>query len=239
MARKFNVFSPEIVTYVGENFEWVVNPNELPAGTKSIRVIPSNGGWPLDQLHYDVTPQAPASANVTSGNGGDTYEFECKPPASNVTTQEIIVACAAPFDVNTDVTVPPGQYFIWENSSNSPAVIRPDAANSNFWPLGRQLHVVPANDFLHVHVPDDAVEDQAYPIVVTAGFAKPHPMTQPKIIVQSDGGDKRKRRKKAKKKAAAKKNVRVGRKAAPAAKKKAAPAKKKAVPAKKKKKSKR
>ncbi|HEX4008269.1 MAG TPA: hypothetical protein VHX60_18990 [Acidobacteriaceae bacterium] len=242
MQRQFNVFSPVIVVYEGESFDWVVNPAEL--GTASaITVLPAEGTWPLDKPSYTVTPGTPVKAKVIGNVGAD---FMCDPPALNVTTQKIITTpCAADGPCNGAV-VAPGNYFIWLNETADTLMAEPDPANSNYWPLPQPKYAVPPKSWIAVEVPAYASAG-SYPVIIANKLGAPQcpQLGQPVIIVQSNGGPpgRKKPKKPAKKSAPAKKKAApakksASKKTAAKASKKVAPARK-PVTAKKKKKSKR
>lgn len=186
--RQFNVYSKQIVVQPSEQFEWVVNPAEIPTGYSDVTVQGSGFGWPLDQPSYNVTPTAPATATVNSNAARSQVTFQCTPPAQEVTTQTIIVACAAPFDVCDEVNVMPGDHFFWKNTSNQEVTIKPDPANASFWPLPDQQYVVPAGDILHLQIPDDATANSYTLDISPSGLCGMILTGQPKIIVGSSQG---------------------------------------------------
>jgi hypothetical protein len=190
MTRQFNVFSPIIVVYEGETFQWVVTQAELGKAS-SITVEPADDDWPLDQPSYTVTPLAPATAKVTGNVGAD---FECDPPANNVAEQKIITTATPAGPACNGVTVAPGNYFIWLNEEADTVIIRPSAANANYWPLPQPHYAVPPNSWIAVAIPADAAEG-SYPVTVTDKAGQPQclQLGQPIIIVQSDGAGGRKR----------------------------------------------
>jgi hypothetical protein len=181
--RNINVFSELVVVWPTETFSWVVNSAEIPTGSSSIVV--SSSDWPLPESSYTVTPEA--GVTVTVGQDpGEQGTFQCNPPAPNVGTQRFLVASQVPVSVCNNVSVTPGDYFLWENSNAEPVVITPDESNENFWPLPDQEHEVPANGWLALQVPSDA-RDGDYTLVVTSanGGAVCPEAAQPKIIIQS------------------------------------------------------
>lgn len=178
MPRRFNVFSPEVVVFENETFEWEVTSQEDPSGS-AMQVSPASGQpWPLNSPSYSVVPGTPSVATVTGACGTESI-FQCTPGAPNVSSQKIIVGCG-PFDVCGEVSVGPGQHFVWRNQSDAPVTISPSPANSNYWPLKHPHHTVPAHGHLAVHMPGEARSGQSYTLVAT-GCSQ---LGQPKIIVQ-------------------------------------------------------
>lgn len=185
MTRQFNVFSPIIVVFEGETFQWTVNGAEL-GKSPQIVVKPSAGSWPLDKPSYTVTPTAPATAKVT-GNIGTG--FICDPPANNVGTQKIITTPKPAGPACDGTVVAPGNYFIWLNETAETLMVAADVTNPNYWPLPQPRYAVPPHSWIAVAVPADAVEG-SYPVSVTDKTGKPQcpQQGQPIIIVQSDAG---------------------------------------------------
>jgi hypothetical protein len=190
MTRQFNAFSPVIVVYEGETFQWVVTQAELGKAS-SITVGPAEDDWPLDKPSYTVTATTPATAKVTGNVGAD---FECKPPANNVTEQKIITTPNPAGPACDGATVAPGNYFIWLNDTADTLIIRPSPSNPNYWPLPQPHYAVPPNSWIAVAIPAQATEGN-YPITVTNKAGQPQcpQLGQPIIIVQSDGAGKPKR----------------------------------------------
>ena len=181
--RQFNVFSELVVPYPGETFLWVVNQAEIPTGNTSITV--ESDDWPLTEASYVVTPGTGTQATADQ-DPGEEATFACTPPAPNVETQTLALAAQPPVSICVDVTVVPGDYFIWENTTNATLTITPDDNNDNYWPLPGQQHQVPANGWLALQIPEDA-EDGNYTLVVAmegGGTACPE-LAQPKLIIQS------------------------------------------------------
>jgi hypothetical protein len=179
--RKFNVFSELVVPYPGEVFEWVVFANEITPGNT---VTVSSTAWPLTAPSYPVQPGHPVAATVANTPGAQGT-FACSPPANNVTTQTIVVASQPPISICNNVNVIPGDYFIWENTNTKPVLIKPDEANTNFWPLPSQEHVVPANGYTAVLIPTDATENSYSLVITMEGAAVCPDNAQPKIIIGS------------------------------------------------------
>jgi hypothetical protein len=177
-SRQFNVFSEIVVPYPGETFEWVVNAAEIPSGNS---VTVSSSDWPLALPSYTVAPGQGTSA--TAKGSGSASTFACSPAATNVSTQNIVLASQAPISICSNVNVLPGDYFIWENNTPKPVLIAPDTNNSNFWPLESGQHEVPPNGWLAVMVPTEA-EDGEYALTVSTEGAGVCPQAgQPKIII--------------------------------------------------------
>ena len=180
--RQFNVFSPLVVLFPGETFQWIMNKAEGP----SVTVQPSPGtSWPLDKPSYVVAPNAPATAKVI---GGTNATFACTPPANNVTTQKIILTARVAGPACDGASVEPGGYFIMLNESAETLMIAPDPANANYWPLPQPRYAVPPNSWIAVAVPSDAANG-SYPVTVTDKLGVPQcpQQGQPIIIVQSNG----------------------------------------------------
>jgi hypothetical protein len=182
--RSFNVYSEQIILWAGEVFNFILNANEVSTGDS---VVLTSSDWPLPPGPYTVkagTPFAVTAGTVLGAQG----TFTCTPPAPDVTTQTVMIA-AVKVDICTDVSVNPGEHFIWENAQSSPVLISPDPDNDNFWPLPDQEHWVPAKGWLVVQVPADAQSGTNYTIKLTMN-GKPfscNPMgTQPKIIIGSN-----------------------------------------------------
>jgi hypothetical protein len=180
--RKFNVYSPVVVVVPNENFEWVLNSAEAP----SVTVQPVSS-WPLNQNSYPVTAGTPVQATVAAGAAKGTYSFSCTPPAPNVGSQQIVIAARHFIDPCSDVSVMPGDYFVWKNSGTDGVTIVPDPANPNFWPIGDQHHYIKGGGHHAVQVPANAAAG-SYSLLLTfdggGGCAQD---TQPKLIVGSGG----------------------------------------------------
>ena len=184
--RQFNVFSPLVVVYQNETFQWIVTPKEL-GSSSNVVVQPSGpGAWPLDQPSYTVTPNAPATAKVIGGAGSG---FTCTPPATNVTAQKIVTTPRAAGSACNATTVAPGDYLIWLNDSADTLFTAPDPNNDNYWPLPQPQYAVPPHSWIAVAVPSEAASG-SYPITVTDKLGQPQCLThtQPIIIVQGGGG---------------------------------------------------
>lgn len=181
--RKFNVYSPLIVVYPGETFEW-----ELAAGEAPSVVVSPTSSWPLTAPSYTVTAGTPLQATVqgTLDVPGE-FTFQCDPSAPNVTTQTIALTAAGEFDVCGDVSVNPGNYFIWKNNTAGDVTITPDT-DDGFWPLPSQSHVVQAGNAKAVLLPGTADKNKEYPLTLTFATGDGCPQaTQPKIIVGGSG----------------------------------------------------
>jgi hypothetical protein len=183
--RSFNVFSELVVLWPNEQFSWVVNQNELGSGSSvQVTVSPSDLLTPAGP--YTVTPTTPVSA--TASGTAEQGTITCNPPAPDVTTQTIIIA-AVKADICGDVSVNPGDHFIWENTQKSPVLVSPDPTNDDFWPLPDQEHWVPANGWLVAQVADTAMPNMSYVLQLSMN-GQPfncNPMgTQPKLIVGSN-----------------------------------------------------
>lgn len=177
--RQFNVYSALVVVVPGEPFDWVANTAE---GTQV--TVNAGGNWPLDKNQYTVTPTTPAPASVNSGAAAGSYSFSCDPAAPNVQSQALIVAALDFVDPCSDVTVIPGEYFIWLNDTGSAVTIAPDPANDDFWPFESQSHTISAHGHLAVQIPPDADAGKTYNLVVTyEGGGGCTQNTQPKLIV--------------------------------------------------------
>jgi hypothetical protein len=182
--RSFNVFSELVVVWPGEQFNWVVNQDELGSGTSAqVTVSPSSLLTPVGP--YIVTPATPVSATASATPGQGT--ITCNPVAPGIATQTIIVA-AVKADICGDVSVDPGDHFIWENKQTSPVLVSPDPTNDAFWPLPDQEHWVPANGWLVAQIPADAKSGMSYTLQLTMNgkaFSCSPMAAQPKIIVGS------------------------------------------------------
>ncbi len=180
--RKFNVYSPLIVVVPSENFEWMLNPAEAA----SVTVQPVNT-WPLNQNSYSVTAGTPVQATVSATAVKGAYPFSCTPSAPNVTAQQIVVAARTFVNPCSDVSVMPGDYFVWKNDNTSGVTIVPDPNNRNFWPIGDQHHYIEAAGHHAVQVPANAAAG-SYDLVVTFdGGGGCTQDTQPKLIVGGSG----------------------------------------------------
>jgi hypothetical protein len=184
LPRQFNVFSPVVVVYQNETFQWIVTAQEL-GSSSSIVVQPSGGAWPLDKPSYTVTAAAPVTAKVTGTAGAG---FTCNPPPTNVTAQKIVTTPRAAGSACNATTVAPGDYLIWLNDSTDTLFIAPDPGNANYWPLPQPQYAVPPNSWIAVAVPSEAANG-SYPITVNDKLGQPQCLThaQPIIIVQSNG----------------------------------------------------
>ena len=190
IVRQFNVYSEEIVVHPSEQFQWIVDEAEV-SSSGEVTVEGSGPSWPLDEPSYNVTPTAPATAAVNSNAGRSQVNFQCSPPAENVTTQTIIVACAEPFDVCDPVNLLAGDHFFWKNTLGEDVTIKPDPRNAEFWPLPDQQYVVAAGSTLHLQIASDATaETYNLDVTTSSGPACGDKLTgQPKIIVGSSQGE--------------------------------------------------
>jgi hypothetical protein len=181
--RQFNVYSTLVVPVPNETFEWTATSAE---GSVEVSAL-AQSTWPLTGTSYTV----PAGGTTTATAGptaGVAASFQCNPPATDVTSQAIVIASQGFISFCSDVNVGPGNYFVWQNTTSTGVVITPDPANPNFWPLESQQHTVPPNGYLTVEVPEDA-EDGEYPLALTlegGGAACPEEANQPKIVVVSN-----------------------------------------------------
>jgi hypothetical protein len=182
--RSFNVFSELVVVWPGEQFNWAVNQDELGSGTSAqVTVSPSSLLTPVGP--YNVTPTTPVSATASGTPGQGT--ITCIPVAPGVAKQTIVVAVVKA-DICGDVSVDPGDHFIWENKQTSPVLVSPDPTNDAFWPLPDQEHWVPANGWLVAQIPADAKSEMSYTLQLTMNgkaFSCSPMGTQPRIIVGS------------------------------------------------------
>lgn len=186
-TRSFNVFSERIVVWPGESFKFGVYPSEVGTGAEIEVTISGVSLTPSGP--YNVSPTGPVT--VTAPGTAAEGTITCAPPDPGVTTQNIIVA-ALKADVCGDVQVNPGDYFIWENTQESPVLITAAPGNENFWPLPDEEHVVPANGWLPLQIPTDAIvndeENPACELKLTVNgkdFICNPRGTQPRIIVGS------------------------------------------------------
>jgi hypothetical protein len=181
--RTFNVFSPVIVVYEGEQFNWTVNQAELGSATEIV-VSPVAGVWPLEKPSYTVKANALTPATVTGNVGAD---FRCSIKAPNITTQKIITTPKPAKTACNQVNVAPGNYFIWLNETADTQIIRPDSSNPNYWPLPQPHYAVPPNSWIAVQVPSGATFGN-YPVTVhdKGGLSQCTELTQPIIIVGSN-----------------------------------------------------
>jgi len=180
--RKFNVYSPLVVVVPNENFNWVLNSAEAA----SVTVQPVNS-WPLNQNSYSVTAGTPVQATVPAGAVKGTYSFSCTPSAPNIDSQQIVVAARHFIDPCSDVSVMPGDYFVWKNDNTSGVTILPDPSNPNFWPIGDQHHYIQAAGHHAVQVPSHATAGTYNLLVTFDGGGGCTQATQPKLIVGGSG----------------------------------------------------
>jgi hypothetical protein len=180
--RKFNVYSPLVVVVPNENFDWVLNSAEAA----SVTVQPVNN-WPLSQNSYSVTAGTPVQATVSATAVKGTCFFSCTPAAPNVATQQIVVAALHFVNPCSDVSVMPGDYFVWKNDNASGVTIVPDPNNPNFWPIGDQHHYIEAAGHHAVQVPANAAAGSYTLLVTFDGGGGCTAATQPKIIVGGSG----------------------------------------------------
>jgi hypothetical protein len=187
--RYFNVFSERIVVGPGEEFGLMVNPSEM--GTDDGIGVTVTGVSLTPGGPYDVEPKKPVT--VTAPNTAGQGTITCDPAPPGVETQNIIVASLM-VSVCTSVQVDPGDYFIWQNPNDEPVLIKADPSNINDWPLPDEEHEVPANGWLPLQVPIDAIltneqDNPAYLLKLTVNgkdFDCNPSATQPKLIVGSN-----------------------------------------------------
>jgi hypothetical protein len=188
MPRPFNVYSPIIVVTANETFDWVVNASELRGGAEYVTVnVPQ-----LSPTPYKVKPGTPTPATVPPTANG-ILTFSCDPPATNVTRQQIVIAAVAFVDPCAEITLTPGDYFVWKNGKTDQAVtITPDPSNTSFWPIEGHDHAIAAGGHHAVQISPYAILNQEYGLVVTyadgSGCVGTKDTGQPKIIVGSGGG---------------------------------------------------
>lgn len=161
MPRQFNVFSPLVVPVPGETFDWVATTNE---GNVTVSPTP-NTTWPLTGPSYPV-PKGGSHSATAKGTAGATGTFVCDPVAPNMETQTIVIASQDFIPCCSDVKVQAGDYFVWQNTTSTPVVMKPDETTGNWWPLDGEGHMVPANGYLTLLVPAGA-EDGTYQLSVT------------------------------------------------------------------------
>ncbi|HTW47376.1 MAG TPA: hypothetical protein VMD92_05475 [Acidobacteriaceae bacterium] len=186
MQRAFNVFSPTITAYAGEQFAWTVNPAEL--GTYAeIKISSTDANWPLTPKTYSVTPGSNLVATVSSNAAGTQATFNCTPSAPN--PQTIYVAHRCSGSPCNGATVAPGGHIIWTNDSADVLIVTPDPKNANYWPLDTPAYAIPPNSWLTLEISAAAALGKSYGIIVTtASGANPCDILgQPIIIVQSNG----------------------------------------------------
>ena len=163
MQRQFNVYSPLVVTWQGEEIEWVVTQKELGTAP-SVTVSPlPNGSWPFENPSYTVTPGTPVRAKVT-GNLG--VGFQCSPTAPNVNAQKIEITPHPGKGPCDSVSGYQGNYFVWINDLDETIVVKPNPNNSNYWPLASQQYAVLEQSWLAVEIPADA-QPGNYGIAIT------------------------------------------------------------------------
>jgi hypothetical protein len=183
MTRQFNVYSALVVPVPNETFEWVATSAE---GSVEVSAL-AQSTWPLTGTSYSVP--AGGTTSATAGpTAGVAASFQCNPPATDVTSQAIVIASQGFISFCSDVEVDPGDYFVWENTTSTAVVIKPNPENPNFWPLESEMHTVPPNGWVTVLVPENA-EDGEYPLVLTlegGGAACPDLANQPKIVIGSN-----------------------------------------------------
>lgn len=187
MIRNINVYNALVVVSLGEKFNWVGTPGELPSGASIVVAQSGTDPWPLDQTSYTVTSSAPSvEAQVARDHAHlGTFSFACTPANPNVTDPQTLVVIKNPnCQPCDDVTVAPGGYFVWVNEDREAVFISPDPANTNFWPLPDDQYEVAPQDWLIVHVPDDAAPGD-YNLVVTGPDkgGRCDRQTQPKLSV--------------------------------------------------------
>jgi len=180
--RKFNVYSPVIVVVPGENFDWVLNSAEAP----SVTVQPATS-WPLNQNSYSVTAGTPAQATVAASATKGAYSFSCTPADPNVGSQKIVVAARQFINPCSDVSVMPGDYFIWKNENTGGVTIEPDPGNSDFWPIEGQHHYIQGGGHHAVQVLPNAGAGSYNLVVTFDGGGGCTQATQPKLIVGGSG----------------------------------------------------
>lgn len=185
--RSFNVFSERIVVWPGEIFQFVVNQNEIGTGTGV--EVQVDGVTLSPAGPYNVTPTG--AVTVTAPGAAAQGTITCDPADPSVTTQNIIVATLKA-DICGDVQVNPGDYFIWENTHENPVIMSAAPSNNNYWPLPDEEHEVPANGWLPLQVPADAIvndeQNPAYQLKLTVNgkdFDCNPRGTQPRIIITS------------------------------------------------------
>lgn len=189
MQRAFNVYSPTIVTYPGEQFVWTVNQAELGSAA-SIHISSTDPNWPLTPKTFDVTPGSNNLATVSNTAAGTEATFTCSPAAPNVSPQTIYVAERCSGSPCNGATVRPGGHIIWTNDSSDVLIVKPDPNNAGYWPLAAPAYAIPPNSWLTLEVDAGALLGKQYGIVVTTadGVNPCDILGQPIIVVQSGGG---------------------------------------------------
>lgn len=187
MQRAFNVFSPTIIAYAGEQFVWSVNAAEL-GSSPDIEISSTDPNWPLTPKSFKVAPGSNSVATVSSNAAGTQSTFVCTPSAPN--PQTIYVAHRCSGSPCNGAIVAPGGHIIWTNDSPDVLIVTPDPKNADYWPLDAPAYAIPPNSWLTLEINAAAALGKTYAIIVTtaSGEQPCRILGQPVIIVQSNGG---------------------------------------------------
>jgi hypothetical protein len=174
-APNFDVYSPLVVVYAGETFDWTISGQD---GQSGVAVTPTTI-WPFVETSFGVSRGNGTPATVLDMPG--EYQFQCT-PAAPTTPQNMIVAKV--YNPCHDPQVPEGGYFAWQNTQNGAIVVK--AASGQTWPLVQSAPlVIPPNSTVIVQVsPTATVGDHGIGVTMQQGGSGVCPQAgTPKIIV--------------------------------------------------------
>ncbi|HEY1938588.1 MAG TPA: hypothetical protein VGJ33_11690 [Candidatus Angelobacter sp.] len=131
--KKFDVYSPTVVVYEGETFDWNISGQDGQSGVSVTKYSPT---WPFTETSFGVALGPGTPATVLPNTAGQ-YQFECT-PAAPTTPQNLIVAKV--YNECRDPQAAQGGYFAWQNTQNGAIVVNPDPTQT--WPLVENAPVV-------------------------------------------------------------------------------------------------
>jgi hypothetical protein len=178
-APNIDVYSPLVVVYAGETFDWTISGQD---GQSGVAVTPTTI-WPFVETSFGVSRGNGTPATVLDMPG--EYQFQCT-PAAPTTPQNMIVAKV--YTPCQNPQVPKGGYFAWQNTQNGAIVVK--ASSNQTWPLVQSVPVViQPNQTVIVQVsPTATVGDHGIEVTMQqGGSAVCAQLTTPKIIVTAPG----------------------------------------------------
>ena len=176
-APNIDVYTPTVVVYEGETFDWTISGHD---GVSGVSVTKSSATWPFSETSFGVTLGPGTPATVLPNTAGQ-YQFQCTPAAPNA-SQTLIVAKVQ--KQCSDPQVPQGGYFAWQNTQNGAIVV--NASLNQTWPLVQSAPVViPPNSTVIVQVsPSATIGDHGIGVTMQQGGSGVCPQGgTPKIIV--------------------------------------------------------
>ncbi|HEU4414105.1 MAG TPA: hypothetical protein VFT65_04930 [Candidatus Angelobacter sp.] len=182
-APNIDVYTPQVVVFEGETFDWTLSGQDGQP-TVTVENVPGKT-WPFTASSFAVARGNGTPATVPSGTAG-VYQFQCV-PAAPTSPQTLIVAlvynqCGSPSGLA-------GSWFAYENTQNGAIVVK--CVSGNLPLAGNPAHiVVPANQTVLFQIATNAAVND-YPVSVTfqqGGSSCCSQAGEPKIVVSGTVG---------------------------------------------------